>query len=317
MRKRQIDTAGILSLNLGSLDLYVRAIDAGSFSAVAILLNMAPSSVSRQINQLEARLGGIPLLNRTPKGLVPTDAGWQLYEIAKTLMKSWEGFQEDLSESQRDLKGTIRIGCPATVGDSILPDMLSGFLERHPEILVDMRMANAYPDIVKEKLDLLIYLGPRPGENVVARKLCEGHVGLFASLEYLERHGEPQTMADLLDRNFLMYAHDGVPQPTLAYKDQGRQEKITLQGNFITNSSNTLLQMIARGVGIGMSVAWNAAPLVKQGVIKEILTQYADVRPPFVADSSVYAIFPDRRSMPSRVRIFLDELIQHLEKHVA
>jgi DNA-binding transcriptional LysR family regulator len=315
MRKKHIDTAGILSLNLGSLDLYVRAIDAGSFSAVAMLLNMAPSSVSRQINQLELKLGGVALLNRTPKGLVPTEAGWQLYEIAKSLRQSWEGFQDELSESRHELRGTIRIGCPSTVGDSILPGMLTEFLARYPEVSVDMRVGNDYPDAMREKLDLVIYFGPRPGDNMVARKLCEGHAGLFASVDYLARHGEPQTMADLLEHNFLMYAHNGVPQPTLAYEYEGRQERITLKGHFIVDSSNTLLQMIASGAGIGLSIGWNTAPLVRQGVIREILTQYSDIRPPFVADSSVYAIFPDHRSMTTRVRVFLDELIDYLQNH--
>lgn len=316
MRKKHIDAAGILSLNLGSLDLYVRAIDAGSFSSVAMLLNMAPSSVSRQINQLEAKLGGVALLNRTPKGLVPTEAGGQLYEIAKSLMRSWEGFQDELSESRQEMRGTIRIGGPSTVSDSILPGMLTEFLQRYPEVAVEMRVANDYPDVTREKLDLLIYFGPRPGDNMVARKLCEGHAGLFASVAYLATHGEPQTMADLLDHDFLMYAHNGVPQPTLAYEHAGRQERITLKGRFIADSSNMLLQMIARGAGIGLSIGWNAAPLVRQGVIREILTQYTGIRPPFVADSSVYAIFPDHKSMTTRVRVFLDELIDYLQKNV-
>ena len=136
----------LLSFNL--LDLYVRVIQAGSFSAVASQRNVAVSSVSRQIRKLEEIVSTTLLLKHGSNKLVPTEAGWYLYNKAQLILETWQDVQDGMQESLSKPKGNIRVGCSTPVGETLLVKLLPAFLKSNPEIHIELYMKDTYVDVI-------------------------------------------------------------------------------------------------------------------------------------------------------------------------
>lgn len=306
-----MDASQLAALNPSTLDLYIRVVKAGSFSALAAHMNVATSSVSRQIVQLEQALGGQMLLSRTSRGLTPTPAGWYVYHAATLWLDTLTEFQRGMDEFQNEPKGLLRLGCASPVGETVLP-LLPGFMRQYSDIRIDLRMADNYLDVVAEKLDLFITLGQPPSGSLIARRLCRGQVGLYAATDYLMRHGTPGDHLALSEHNCLVMQRGGVLENEWLLTEQGHETSVSVHGSFVCNTTSALVRMIADGVGIGMVMEFVIAPFLASGQVQQILTQYEGVSLPHLANQEVYAVYPDKRILQLKARLLIDHLVAQL-----
>ncbi|MDF2697511.1 MAG: Transcriptional regulator, LysR family protein, partial [Labilithrix sp.] len=185
-----------LAGTLPNVEAFCRTYETGSFSAAARSLGVTPQATSRSVARLEIALG-VTLFRRTTRSLAPTAAGRRYYErCVRALALLAEG-ERELDEGDRSPKGRVRISAPTTYGHHRLLPALAVFAERYPDVRVDIGISNRNVDLVRDGFDLAIRRGPIQDRTLVARKLGDFTLGVYASSAYLARHGTPRTPEEL------------------------------------------------------------------------------------------------------------------------
>ena len=308
-----IKTSDINALGFHALELYIQVVELGNFSAVAVRYDVAVSSISRQIKKIEEALGVALLLKHGSAKLMPTEAGLRFYDMAQSILLSLSDAQNELKSLTSQPGGLIQVGCSTPVGEILIAQMIPKFLSQNPGMKIDLVMSNKILDVVAERLDLFICLGSPAGEAKVIRKLGNGHNGVYASLEYLEKYGEPQTPEELVDHNCLIYRDDHVSYDKWVYRKGIDTGSVKISGTLSLNTSNSMLNMLAKGVGVCMAQSWMVTSYVKQGKIKKLFPDYDYVMLPFMREDVIYAVFPQVRGLPLKTRMLIDFIVSEFE----
>src|SRR5262245_5439634 len=196
---------------LEELVVFTTILDAGSLAAAARRLRLSPPSVTRSLATLEERIG-VRLVERTTRQLAPTDAGRRLAERARQLSADYaEAIGREKKHRNAPLQGLLRITAPTLFGRWHVAPLVARFLDTHPGIRIEMVLTNLDLDLIKERLDAAVRLGPRSDSRFIARRV--GHVRrvLFASPDYLARRGRPRTPLDLIKHEIVYYSGRSVP----------------------------------------------------------------------------------------------------------
>lgn len=189
--------------NLTDIAVFVRVVDAGSFTAAGESLALSQSVVSKSVSRLEQRLG-TRLLNRTTRRLNLTEAGAALYERSAKGLAELEAAELEATQFQTEPRGVLRISAPVSFTILHLAIALPEFLARFPAVTVDMKMDDRFVDLVEAGFDIALRVAQLPDSGVVAKKLAPSKHVVCASPEYLKRHGTPRTPEDLRAHNCLV-----------------------------------------------------------------------------------------------------------------
>lgn len=189
-------SASILAGSLPNLEAFCRTFETGSFTKAARLMSVTPQATSRSVARLEQALG-TTLFRRTTRSLAPTDAARQYYDRCARALALLSDGERELSGGDEAATGRVRISVPTTYGHFRLLPSLSTFAERYPNVRVDLSVSNQNVDLVKDGFDLAIRRGPLADKTLVARKLGDFSLGVYASGSYLARHGSPSSPAEL------------------------------------------------------------------------------------------------------------------------
>ena len=186
-----------LSINRsGEMEVFVAAVESGGFSAAARLFDMSPSAVSKLVSRLEARLG-TRLVNRSTRRLQLTPEGCVFFEKSARILDSLAEAEAAASTADRP-SGRVRLNVSASYATHILAPVLPAFLDRYPEISLDIVQTDAVVDLIEDRSDIAVRAGPLKSSSLMARKLGETRMVIVASPAYLERSGVPLTIADLV-----------------------------------------------------------------------------------------------------------------------
>ena len=280
--------------------LFARIVEAGSFSRAAERVQLPKSTVSRRIALLEQRLGE-RLLQRTTRKLVVTEFGASLYEHARAVAEQVEAAGALAQHRQGAPSGKLRMSVPGDFANIGLHEVIARFIERYPDVALEMDLSPRRVDLIAENYDIAIRMGDLPDDaSLNARPINVEYFGLYASPAYLARHGLPEHPDDLTEHDLLcILSRYGGAVPWVLQRGKVRWER-PLKARLTANSPELLARIAARGAGIAGSSATFAAPYLKTGELVRVLPEWD------LPLARGWAVFPGRRLMPAKTRAFLD-----------
>lgn len=279
-------------------------IEHGGFSSAAKVLGLSKSAISKRITSLEAQLG-VRLLHRTTRTLSLTEAGEHYYEHALRAYSAGKEAEDIVTQQQQAPQGTLKISTPMSFGRLHLASLIPVFLQRFPKIHIEMVMEDQITGLTEQSFDLAIRGGTLEDSSLVARKLTLSRNLICASAQYIETHGQPESVAELAQHNCLLfsYADENAEWRLIAKEDPaGPPSSVTVAGNYKVNNSEALYQATIQGLGIAKLPTFIASDAIKKGDLIELLPRY--LAPP----KTFYAIYPVRKYLPAKVRVFIDFL---------
>ncbi|MFW0890141.1 UNVERIFIED_CONTAM: LysR family transcriptional regulator [Pseudomonas sp. JL1] len=287
-----------------AMQMFVRVVERGSFSAVARELNLGQPAVSKQIRALEQHLGGA-LFARSTRHLALTDQGQRFYIHSKEILSSLDTARLSFTRGQEQIAGPLRVAAPVSFGRLCIAPLMREFLARHPQVQIDLKLNDQNEDVLKENIDVAIRIGVVKNEGLVAVSLGDSPRRVYAAPAYLQQHGTPLEPADLARHNclgFTLLEHYDVWR----FAQQDKQHRVTIKGNVTSNSSEAIREMVLSGLGISLSPQWLFAADVRQGTVSSLLEAYQPVALP------ISAVFSQDRRRSARTRAFVDFLRERL-----
>lgn len=285
---------------LESLRVFIAVVEKGSLTAAADYLDVSRASVSRYLADLEDWMG-VRLLHRTTRRLSLTGPGEEALARARAMLELGEELEHIGDEQTEQLRGLLRLTSSFLVARSFLTEAVTEFLERWPDVSIDLLTVERVVNLVEERIDLAIRITNELDPNVVARKLGSCRSVVCVSPEYLQRVGEPKVLADLERHNCLTYAYFG--KSVWQFMDEGEPVSVPVSGNLSCNSSHLLLEATLRGVG----VSFQPLPEVQSYLDKGRLVRLLPYLEPEVL--GVYAVYTTRKQMTKLQRAFIDFLV--------
>lgn len=286
---------------------FVTVVEQMSFTKAADKLEMAKSSLSRRVSELEQRLG-VQLLQRTTRKLSLTELGQQFYQRSLQILSELEEVEETISDEQAELKGRIRIAAPISFSNRHLSSVVCEFNAKYPNIELHIDLNDRQIDLVDEGFDLAVRAGDLQDSNLLVRKLGVVRLATCASPQYLRRYGIPEHPSQLPDHLGLNYSN--VPS-NLAwrYLVDGKLQSYIPKNNLSANNGDFLARAAVNGLGLVNSPTFILYQLLQSGDLLRVLADYPS------PETGLYAVFPPGRLMPARVRALVDFLQNRFGDH--
>jgi len=290
-------------VQLSSIDLFCRAAELGSFTAAAQVLGLTPAAVSRSIARLEARVH-TRLFSRTTRQVKLTDDGCLYLEQCQQALAQIDAVERAIMGRGDTPRGRLRISAPTTYAHFRLLPVLPRFMARYPQLSVEVNVSNRNVDLVDEGYDIAIRMGTPPEGRLVARKLEDAALGVFASPAYLRRHGVPRNLDELQHHECIRFQmpSTGRTLPWL-FRVDGLDVDQPVAGRAVF--SDDVLGCVSHATGGGGLVQiydFIAAPAVHAGALSEVLESYRGRSRPFSL------LYPHNRHLSAAVRAFVDFL---------
>ncbi|MDH5824124.1 LysR family transcriptional regulator [Luteimonas sp. RD2P54] len=288
--------------HLEAMQIYVRVAELAGFTRAAESLGLPKASASTAVRRLETLLG-TQLLHRTTRRVRMTDDGRAFYERARDLLADMEELQCMFRREGRALRGRLRVDMPGLIARNIVIPRLPELLQDHPELQLELGCSDRRVDLVREGYDCVLRVGA-PGEgSFVARPLGRYRVVTCASPAYLARHGVPRTLEDLASHRLVHYVQAfGARPEAWEYWDGARYASLVMDGALTVNTADAYQAACLAGLGMVQVPLQGARALLDAGELVEVLPQYAAEPMP------VSLLYPHRRNLSPRVRIFMDWL---------
>jgi DNA-binding transcriptional LysR family regulator len=274
---------------------FVRTVEVGSFSAVAKEMNTTQPTISKQIAALEKHLD-VQLLVRSTRKVGLTDDGMRFYEHCQHVLEAMSEAESSVGKRQNP-SGLLRINCSVALGRQELLPRLKKFLDRYPDITLDLTMADYFVDLVEEGIDLAIRIGPFQNPNLISHPIGTSRFVVVAATDYLQKFGEPQVPADLLHHNCIIYTRQSTGNEWPL-----RGTSVTVRGNLHVNSTMAHCEAVVAGIGIGMSPLWAFRKELQNQSVKIILAEYEPDPLP------IQAVCRRTRFQSAKVKCFIDFL---------
>lgn len=282
---------------------FLRVVEVGSFSGVAVEQGTTQPTISRQIAALEAHLGCL-LFQRTTRSLSLTDDGRVFYEHALRTVETLKEAETSVGQRRGKPGGTLRIGCAVVFGRLHLVPRLPRFMQRYPEIKVDLSMNDGFTDLVEENLDLAIRVGVVTDQNLVAKQIGVTRRVLVATPEYLKKWGVPKTPAELANHSCIVYSRLAAGSKWTFESDSGIVD-VPVGGRFRVNNTEGVRAAILQSLGIGFVPVWH---FVENEIAKKrLVVLLKDYQP---TPQPINAVYPSRRFLSPKVRAMIDYLAQ-------
>lgn len=294
-------------MDFNALLIFVRVVQAGSFSAAGRQLNMPVSTVSTKISQLETRLG-VSLLVRTTRKLQLTDAGTRYYRHALDACSAIEAAEASTSEGQAEISGLVRMTSPVEMGIHLLTDAVSDFLESNPNVQVELILTNHLVDLIGDGIDFAVRVGALEDSSLVAKRVGASNFQLYASPAYLKKHGEPRKPEDLSKHHCLNFY--GNVSDVWELTCNGESVKVGIKGPVAANNLISLHRLALEGRGVSLLPRYLSSEAVTQGKLKHILKGCTSDR--FI----VHLVHPHQKFVPKRVRVLMDFVAQRLHERI-
>ncbi|MEG1373286.1 MAG: LysR family transcriptional regulator, partial [Comamonas sp.] len=289
--------------DLNDMLYFAEVVERGGFAAAGRALGIPKSRLSRRVAELEALLG-VRLLQRTTRKLSLTEVGAAYLRHCQAMRDAAQAALDTVQQVQSEPRGTVRVSCPVTLSQTVLAPLIPRYLERYPEVRVEMTVVNRPVNVVEEGIDvaLRVRASLEDSASMVVKRLDVANQILLASPQYLARAGVPATPQDLLQHQVLsMSSFDGVAHWRLR-SDTGAEVQLQPQVRYMADDLMTLKLAVLGGAGVCYLPDYMCESEIKQGELVVVLPQWRF--PPGI----VHAVFSSRRGLTPAVRSFLDFL---------
>jgi DNA-binding transcriptional LysR family regulator len=280
------------------LNAFIAVVEAGGFSAAARRQGEGQPGISKAVAALEKRLG-VALFNRSTRSVTLTDQGQRYYDRAKPLVDEMDDVDNEMTNSTLSVTGLVRISVASTFGRLHILPLIPELLSLYPGLEVDLVLSDFVRDMVEDRIDLAIRVGPVDEGDAVARRVAGTALVCVGSRRYFARRGTPKSPADLLDHNCLIYSglRESANWP---FVGPNGPFSVAVRGNLSSNSTETIRTGVLAGLGIGF---FTTASLVDELAHPDVITILDD----FVKGvRDVSLVWPKRRFVPTRVRRVTD-----------
>ena len=278
---------------------FTRAVETGSFSAVARELETTQPTVSKQIAALEEYLD-VQLLIRSTRTLRLTDEGTRFYEYCQQVLEAFAEAEASVGKRQQP-SGLLHLSCPVSFGQMQVMPRIKAFLDRYPDIKVNLTMTDQFIDLVEEGVDLAIRIGEVQDTSLMTCKIGTTRRVAIGANSYFEQAGEPQVPGDLTNHNCIVYTRLATGNEWHFQSSKGLA-KVKVSGNFQANNSVAVREAVLSGLGIAVSPIWLFGDKVDQGGLKIVLKEYQPTPLP------IHAVYRRGRFQSTKVRCFIDFL---------
>lgn len=289
--------------DLNDMLYFAEVVERGGFAAAGRALGIPKSRLSRRIAELESRLG-VRLLQRTTRKLSLTEVGSAYLRHCQAMRDAAQAAQDTVAQVQSEPRGTVRVSCPVTLSQTILAPLMPRFLERYPQVRVEMVVVNRPVNVVEEGMDVALRVRPsvEDSASMVVKRLDVTQQILLASPDYLARMGVPQTPPDLMEHQVLsMSSFDGVAHWRLR-SDSGAEVQLQPPVRYMADDLMTLKLAVLGGAGLCYLPDYMCQPEIARGELVHVLPQWR------FPQGIVHAVFSSRRGLTPAVRSFLDFL---------
>ncbi|UJB19161.1 MULTISPECIES: LysR family transcriptional regulator [Lysobacter] len=292
--------------SLAPMRSFRRVVELGSFARAADDLALSAAGLSKQVRQLEARLGTV-LLQRTTRRMSLTDGGRLYFTECCRLLDEIDALEQRMREGSERVDGLLRVNAPLSFGLCVLSPLLSRFLAEHAHLRLDLVLEDRVVDLVGEGFDVAVRLRAElEDSSLIARRLGRVEQLLCAAPDYLQRRGEPRTPQELCGHALLGYSLSQSPRAWRLQDTDGEREFALPAPRAAANNSLLLRDLLLDGHGIGSLPAFVARPQIVAGRLREVLPRHRQ------APRQVHTVYATGRHLPAKVRAFLDFLAAHL-----
>jgi DNA-binding transcriptional LysR family regulator len=281
---------------MAAMEVFIRVVDAGSFSGAAKQLHAGQPAVSKTIAQLEERLG-VRLLLRSTHGLTPTEAGRNFYERAKRSIDEADEAEFAARGAGTTLSGRLRICAAVTFARLHVIPHLPLFLAEHPGLDVDVFLTDANKDLIEAGIDVALRMGELADSSLTARKIGQSQRRVIGAPAYFETMGVPQTPADLAQHQAVVYDQ---PEGGTAwtFRRGAAEITVTVEGRVRVSAAEGVREGVFAGLGLTIASEWMFAPELKSGAVKSVLDDW--LLPPV----DLWVVFPTGRQASAKARAF-------------
>ena len=284
---------------LKQIEAFASVATRGSLSAAARVEGVTPAIIGRRIDALEARLG-VRLLVRTTRKLTLTFEGQAFLEDCQKLLNDLANAEAAVSLGGLKASGYLKVSAPAGFGRQHVAPLVGDFMQVNPEVRVNLNLSDRLVDLINENIDCAVRIGEMTDSSLISVRLGEMRRMVVASPAYLVEHGVPRSPADLAGHNCLSLGQQR--GWIFRHPDTGETETIKVCGSFACNDGAVLHEWAQAGRGLAWHSLWEVGRDLKEGRLTSVLDAWQ--APPM----GIYAVFPQRRHLPLRVRLFIDLL---------
>ncbi|MGX1164146.1 DNA-binding transcriptional LysR family regulator [Bradyrhizobium sp. USDA 372] len=297
---------------LSGISVFVQVADSGSFARASEQLGLTRSAVGKTIARLEERLG-VRLFNRTTRAQSLTDEGQSFYERCQRILADIQAAEAALGGSDRSPTGVLRVSAPVLLGRLCVAPILVGLTRRHPSMELDLRFADHLVDLVEERIDLAVRIGPLPDRaGLIARSLDAFDMVVCAAPTYLAMRGCPSDLSELPSHDCLPYARrGGRAEPWRFATKDGAVIEFAVGGRIRLDDLEAVAEAAVDGAGIACLPTWLVDSRLQSGQLVRVLNDHRAL------GNSVYAVWSQAAHAPSRVRVAVNELRQCMPARLA
>lgn len=282
--------------------IFMRVVDCASFTRAADTLGIPRSSVSAAVQELEGRVGA-SLLHRTTRKVSPTQDGLVFYDRCQRVVSDVEDTENLFKQTAAQPSGRLRIDVPGRIGRLIIAPALPDFLDRYPQIHVDLGVTDRAVDLVEDGIDCVLRVGPLDDSGLIARPIGKLPLLNVASPGYLARHGIPSTPDDLAGHSAVNYASPSTGRvEDWEWLEHGGQRRIPLHGRVTVNSAEAYIACCLAGLGLIQIPAYDVREHLDAGELVEVMPHHRAEPMPMTL------LYPHRRHLSRRLQVFADWL---------
>jgi DNA-binding transcriptional LysR family regulator len=282
--------------------IFTRVVESASFTRAADTLGLPRSSVSAAVQTLETRLG-TRLLHRTTRKVAPTQDGAAFYERCLRLIQDMDEAENLFRRDTSGPTGRLRVDLPSRIGRLIVAPALPKFLDRYPGIDIDLGMTDRAVHLIEESVDCALRVGPLADSGLIARSFGTLRLINVASPDYLERHGTPETPADLASHFAVNYASPSSGRvEDWEWMENGEARMISVAGRVSVNSAEGSIACCLAGLGLIQIPAYDVIDHIREGRLVEVMPDHV------AAPMPMALLYPHRQHLSRRLKVFADWL---------
>ncbi|GAB4350951.1 MAG: LysR family transcriptional regulator [Gammaproteobacteria bacterium] len=287
------------------MELFLRVVESGSFSAAATYLDSSRSLISKRILALERRLG-VRLLNRTTRRLSLTESGELYLDYCRSVVRLREEAEQRIGEMGRSPQGRLRVTMPITFGQLHIAPLLPEFMARYPGIQLDIEAQDGFVDLVASGLDVAIRIGILDDSGLFARQIATTRLIAAASPAYLKQRGTPASPAELRHHNCLTYRHARDRSSTWRFHGEGKPLVVPVSGTLRADNGLVLMNAAIAGAGIIFLPEFMIRQPLREGTLVALFPNLAG------EELGIYTVHAHRPPTPPKIRAFNDFLREKL-----
>lgn len=286
--------------DMNTFPVIIAVADHLSITKAAKVLNMTKSAVSKVIQNVEEKLG-VRLFYRTTRHISLTEEGDIYIGYIREAYNLAIMADDAVSHFSHKAKGIIKVSAPMSFGTLHLSKVIPLFMQKYPELEVQLLLDDKVTDLVGEGYDLAVRIGELPDSSLIARQLSPCISRLYASSEYLDKYGIPQHISDLKQHNCLSYSLYQAGIEWVFYQ-RGKKYSHIPKGNYRTNNSEALLQAVIQGIGIALLPNFITQTSQSGQALTPLLTHFD------LPEHFIYAVYPEKKNLPRKVMLLIDFL---------